>query len=98
MSGGKEVQGASAEAIQAHYDVGNEFYALWLDETLTYSSALWDSAEDQRPLAWAQHNKIAWHLRSAQVEKAKRVLGYRPEYNLDDLGFTFAEPFDVKQE
>lgn len=74
MSGAKEVQGASAEAIQAHYDVGNEFYALWLDETLTYSSALWDSAEDQRPLALAQHNKIAWHLRSAQVEKAKRVL------------------------
>lgn len=74
MSGSKEVQGASAQAIQAHYDVGNEFYALWLDETLTYSSALWDSAEDQRPLAWAQHNKIDWHLRSAQVEKARRVL------------------------
>jgi cyclopropane-fatty-acyl-phospholipid synthase len=74
LSGSKEVQGASAQAIQAHYDVGNEFYALWLDETLTYSSALWDSAEDPRPLNWAQHNKIDWHLRSAQVEKAKRVL------------------------
>lgn len=74
MSGSNQGQGASAEAIQAHYDVGNEFYALWLDETLTYSAALWDGPEDQRPLAWAQHNKIAWHLRSAQVEQAKRVL------------------------
>ncbi|MGE0151307.1 MAG: class I SAM-dependent methyltransferase [Reyranellaceae bacterium] len=74
MSGSKEVQGASAEAIQAHYDVGNEFYALWLDLTLTYSAALWDSAEDARPLEWAQRNKIAWHLRAARAEKAKRVL------------------------
>jgi cyclopropane-fatty-acyl-phospholipid synthase len=33
--------GASPEAIQAHYDVGNGFYRLWLDPTLTYSCALW---------------------------------------------------------
>src|SRR4051812_3770392 len=37
-------QGASAEAIQHHYDVGNDFYTLWLDETKTYSSALWEGA------------------------------------------------------
>jgi len=32
----------SAKNIQAHYDVGNHFYSLWLDESMTYSSALFD--------------------------------------------------------
>ncbi len=32
----------SKRNIEAHYDVGNDFYALWLDETMTYSSALYD--------------------------------------------------------
>jgi cyclopropane-fatty-acyl-phospholipid synthase len=35
-------RGASAEAIQHHYDRGNAFYRLWLDESMTYSCALWD--------------------------------------------------------
>ena len=30
----------SSKNIKAHYDVGNDFYKLWLDETMTYSSAL----------------------------------------------------------
>lgn len=41
--------------IRAHYDVGNDFYRLWLDETMTYSSALF-AAREQR-LADAQRNK-----------------------------------------
>ncbi|MGZ0188084.1 MAG: class I SAM-dependent methyltransferase [Alphaproteobacteria bacterium] len=32
----------SAKNIQAHYDVGNDFYSLWLDDSMTYSSALFD--------------------------------------------------------
>ena len=32
----------SKRNIQSHYDVGNEFYRLWLDDTMTYSSALFD--------------------------------------------------------
>jgi cyclopropane-fatty-acyl-phospholipid synthase len=34
-------RGGTEAAIQHHYDVSNEFYALWLDETLTYSCAMW---------------------------------------------------------
>jgi hypothetical protein len=34
-------RGGSEAAIRHHYDVDNAFYALWLDETLTYSCALW---------------------------------------------------------
>ena len=32
----------SAKNIQSHYDVGNDFYSLWLDKSMTYSSALFD--------------------------------------------------------
>ena len=35
----------SARNIKAHYDVGNDFYSLWLDRSMTYSSALYDGAD-----------------------------------------------------
>jgi cyclopropane-fatty-acyl-phospholipid synthase len=63
--------GASPAAIQHHYDVGNEFYRLWLDETLTYSAALFDQHDD---LAAAQRAKIDHHVASARAAGAKRVL------------------------
>ncbi len=44
----------SARNIKAHYDVGNDFYRLWLDESMTYSSALY-AGTDQ--LYRAQQNK-----------------------------------------
>ena len=45
----------SSKNIQAHYDVGNEFYQLWLDESMTYSSALYQT--DDMDLAEAQRQK-----------------------------------------
>lgn len=45
----------SKKNISAHYDVGNDFYSLWLDETMTYSSALY--LDDNESLETAQHNK-----------------------------------------
>ncbi len=45
----------SRKNIHAHYDLGNDFYRLWLDETMSYSSALYkDGGED---LETAQNNK-----------------------------------------
>jgi cyclopropane-fatty-acyl-phospholipid synthase len=35
----------SRRNIEAHYDVGNDFYSLWLDETMTYSSALFKAQD-----------------------------------------------------
>lgn len=32
--------------ISYHYDLGNEFYALWLDETMTYSSAIFETGQE----------------------------------------------------
>jgi cyclopropane-fatty-acyl-phospholipid synthase len=47
------IAGASRN-IRDHYDVGNDFYALWLDPSMTYSSALY---EDSADLHAAQQNK-----------------------------------------
>ena len=45
----------SKKNIEAHYDLGNNFYKIWLDETLTYSSALFLDSQDS--LYEAQINK-----------------------------------------
>ena len=44
----------SKKNISAHYDLGNDFYSLWLDETMTYSSAIFEGEKD---LVKAQYNK-----------------------------------------
>jgi len=51
----------SKRNIHAHYDLGNEFYGLWLDPTMTYSSALYEGAESQA-------------LETAQTAKYERIL------------------------
>ena len=43
--------------IAAHYDLGNNFYGQWLDESMTYSSAIFDDFSDN--LQQAQNNKYA---------------------------------------
>ena len=51
----KNTKKQSKANIAKHYDLGNEFFSLWLDKTLTYSSAIFDN-EDQK-LEEAQKNK-----------------------------------------
>jgi cyclopropane-fatty-acyl-phospholipid synthase len=51
--------GASPAAVQRHYDVSNDFYALWLGPTMMYSSGLWSSSDqDPADLDAALHRKI----------------------------------------
>ena len=45
----------SKENISKHYDLGNEFFSIWLDKTLTYSSAIFEN--EKSDLATAQINK-----------------------------------------
>jgi len=67
-------RGASAEAIRHHYDVGNDFYRLWLDPTLTYSCALWTEDDRDDMLEIAQRRKIEHHAQWACARGAERVL------------------------
>jgi len=51
----KNTKNRSKENISKHYDLGNEFFSLWLDNTLTYSSAIFD--KNTKNLSDAQNNK-----------------------------------------
>jgi cyclopropane-fatty-acyl-phospholipid synthase len=62
----------AARNIARHYDLSNELFALFLDETMTYSCAVFD-AEDE-PLADAQRRKYALVAEAAAVEPGMRVL------------------------
>src|SRR5271165_3939325 len=59
--------------IAAHYDLGNEFYGLWLDPTMTYSAALFDG-DMTRPLAAAQQAKYARVLRQLAPSQDAQLL------------------------
>jgi cyclopropane-fatty-acyl-phospholipid synthase len=66
-----DYSGASAAAIQRHYDLGNEFYQLWLDESLVYSCAMWDDADT---LHEAQNRKLDYLITNVGAAGAGRVL------------------------
>ena len=65
----------SRQNIAAHYDLGNEFYALWLDPGMTYSSAVFAGGAND--------------LESAQAEKNRRLLdlaGVKPGDRVLEIG------------
>ncbi|MBT9457563.1 MAG: class I SAM-dependent methyltransferase [Burkholderiaceae bacterium] len=66
----------SKRNIHAHYDLGNAFYRLWLDETMNYSSALFDGRPEQA-MADAQ-----W----AKVRRALSECGAGPDVHLLEIG------------
>lgn len=61
--------------VSSHYDIGNDFYKLWLDETLSYSCAYFKNDSDT--LFEAQQNKI---------ERILKKLYLKPEMKLLDIG------------
>ncbi|MFY0309412.1 class I SAM-dependent methyltransferase [Leisingera sp. D0M16] len=58
--------------ISYHYDLGNDFYSLWLDDTMTYSSALFQSGQDS--LEKAQTAKYASMVDQMGVKPGDHVL------------------------
>lgn len=62
----------SRENIAAHYDLGNDFYELWLDETMSYSSALFSDSDTS--LAEAQHAKYQRILHELDFEPGEHIL------------------------
>ena len=63
----------SKKNIHAHYDLGNEFYRLWLDPTMNYSSA-WFEGERSGDLVNAQWAKVRRALNESGVKPGDRVL------------------------
>jgi cyclopropane-fatty-acyl-phospholipid synthase len=64
-------RGPLTDVVQ-HYDLGNDFYASWLDETMTYSSAVF--TDDEAPLAEAQREKYRGLAERASIRGGDRVL------------------------
>ena len=63
----------SRKNIHAHYDLGNAFYTLWLDPTMSYSSA-WFSEGEKQSLADAQRAKISRILQSLNTKPGDHIL------------------------
>jgi cyclopropane-fatty-acyl-phospholipid synthase len=62
----------SKKNIHAHYDLGNNFYNLWLDPTMTYSSAMFKSSQDS--LETAQKNKYQRIIDSLNLKSTDHIL------------------------
>ena len=79
-------------SMNDHYNLGNDFYRAWLDETMTYSSAKYQSPT--QPLRLAQKNKYRTIAEKAGISAGMRVLeigcgwGGFAEYAAGELGAT----------
>ena len=62
----------SLKYISKHYDLGNDFFSQWLDETLTYSSAVYENQNDN--LVTAQKNKYQKLIDLLNIKDNNKVL------------------------
>ncbi len=68
----KNTKNRSKENIAKHYDLGNDFFSLWLDDTLTYSSGIF--SETTKDLSDAQNNKYQKMIDLIKPSNGDRVL------------------------
>lgn len=91
-----------AEQIQTHYDIGNAFYRLWLDDSMTYSCAYFPEEADTVTLEEAQDRKRRHVLNKLRLEPGQRMLDIgsgwghlaitaATDYGADVLGITLSE-------
>lgn len=82
----------SKEYIQHHYDIGNDFYKLWLDSTMTYSCGYFKSNDDS--LETAQKNKVKHILKKLCLEEGQTLLDIGCGWG--ELIITAAKQYKVK--
>ena len=68
----KNTKSRSKQNIAKHYDLGNDFFSLWLDETLTYSSAIFN--DNSKNLSEAQNNKYQTLIDLIKPNNGDKVL------------------------
>ena len=98
----------SKKDVQSHYDIGNDFYRLWLDKTMTYSCAYFEHDDDT--LEQAQLNKVRHILHKLNPVSGKRLLDIgsgwgtlifmaAEEFGLHATGITLSkEQYDYTQQ
>lgn len=86
----RNTRAGSRKNIAYHYDLGNDFYSLWLDKTMSYSAAIFNKPDV--PLADAQAEKYARLARELDIKSGDHVLeigcgwGGFAEYAVSELG------------
>lgn len=79
------------QQISRHYDVGNDYYRLFLDPSLTYSSAYFQTSADS--LADAQQHKVERVLRKLRLRSGQRLLDIGSGWG--QLAIAAAQQYDV---
>lgn len=82
----------SKEDIQYHYDLGNDFYKLWLDKTMSYSCSYFKSSDDS--LYQAQLNKVEHILKKLDLHSGQKLLDIGCGWG--ELIITAAKEYGVK--
>lgn len=93
------------ENASFHYDLGNDFYRLWLDKTMNYSCAYFKTKEDS--LYTAQVNKINHILKKLNLQSGQSLLDIgsgwghliieaAKQYNVQTLGITLSKEQYIK--
>ena len=65
-------QNVESKNIKSHYDIGNDFYKLWLDDTMSYSCAYFKTPNDS--LYQAQINKLDHTLKKLDLKPGEKLL------------------------
>ena len=100
-SGKKHSIERDRQAVTYHYNVSNDFYALWLDRNMVYSCAYFNSVEED--LDTAQERKLDYICRKLRLKPGQRLLDIgcgwgglviyaAKKYGVDATGITLSQP------
>jgi cyclopropane-fatty-acyl-phospholipid synthase len=70
----RNTRAGAARNIPVHYDLGNDFFAAWLDETMSYSSAVFAEPDGDEPLEVAQERKVRALLDRLSLRPGDKLL------------------------
>jgi len=101
LTGRRHSRERDRQAVTFHYDVSNDFFALWLDRRMVYSCAYFHTADEDLDIA--QERKLDYLCRKLRLQPGQRLLDLgcgwgglvmfaAERYGVDATGITLSEP------